>query len=84
MALQTISGDLPRAFQDEQLIDAQEAARRLGLSPSWLAKARMTGAGPAFVKCGRRVLYKPSDLWTWLEAHRRRSTSDADEGNSNG
>ena len=77
MVVQATSGSPPRAFQDEMLIDTDAAAKRLGLSASWLTKARMSGDGPVFVKANKRVLYRPEDLRIWVETHRRRSTSDA-------
>lgn len=53
------------------------AASYLGLSASTLNKLRLTGAGPAYSKLGRRVVYRQSDLDVWLESHRRFSTSVA-------
>jgi hypothetical protein len=44
----------------------------LDVSPSWLAKARMRGEGPPFIKFGRNVRYFP--LGPWLAARRRPST----------
>ncbi|MCC6983611.1 MAG: helix-turn-helix domain-containing protein [Bauldia sp.] len=58
------------------MLAAPEAAKLTGLSPSTLAKLRLTGRGPAYCKLGRRVLYRPSDLTDWLDLHRRRSTSE--------
>ena len=55
-------------------IDAEEAARRLGIASSTLAKLRQIGAGPAFCKLGRRVVYRPADLESYLAAHQRQST----------
>ena len=56
--------------------DAKEAARRFGLSESWLAKLRVKGGGPSHIKCGRRVLYEAKSFEDWLEARRRSSTSE--------
>lgn len=43
---------------------------------SW-QKARLTGNGPPFVRFGRLVRYRASDVEAWLAAHPRlRSTSD--------
>jgi hypothetical protein len=54
-----------------------EAADYVGLSASTLEKFRLTGEGPVFQKAGSKiVVYKPEDLDVWLNAHRRRSTSD--------
>lgn len=58
------------------LLLPKEAARRLGLSPSTLAKMRVRGDGPPFVKLGRSVRYDPSDLETYASSQRRRSTSE--------
>lgn len=58
------------------LLDAQKAAGWTGLSTSTLAKLRLTGKGPAYIKLGRRVGYRPEDLDDWIEAHRFNSTSE--------
>ena len=62
------------------VVPAVEAARRLGLSQSTLAKLRLNGNGPVYCKLGRRVLYRPADLAEWLAKNRRRSTSGKDDG----
>ena len=50
-------------------VKAKEAARMLGLSASTLAKMRMRGEGPAFVRVSSRcVLYRVSDIEAWLDA----------------
>jgi hypothetical protein len=41
----------------EQLLTPREAAQRLRVSLSWLAKARMRGDGPPYVKLGRAIRY---------------------------
>lgn len=53
-----------------------EAAEQLRLSSSTLAKWRMAGTGPKFIKAGRRVLYREQDLIEWLSESARRSTSE--------
>ena len=53
-----------------------EAAAYIRLSASTLAKMRVRGDGPAYIKAGRAVLYDRRDLDAWLAAHRRRSTSE--------
>lgn len=53
------------------------AAAYLGLSASTLAKMRLRGDGPRYAKAGARiVLYDLSDLENWVEARKRRSTSE--------
>ena len=53
------------------------AATYIRWSESRLAKSRIWGDGPAFIKMGRSVIYRLEDLDAWLLAHRRTSTSDA-------
>lgn len=61
-----------------KLLNVNEAADRLGLSVSYLNKARLIpGAGPKFVKFGTRCSYDPADLNAWIEAQKRTSTADA-------
>lgn len=60
---------------------APAAAEYLGLSASTLAKMRLRGDGPIYMKAGRRVvLYDAADLDAWLETRKRRSTSEPDTG----
>jgi predicted DNA-binding transcriptional regulator AlpA len=59
------------------LLETKAAAQYLGLSPSTMAKKRLTGRdGPIFYKIGSRCLYRREDLDAWIAAHARRSTSD--------
>lgn len=58
-------------------LSCDEAASFLGLSRSWLAKLRVTGGGPPYLKIGKRVLYEESDLQLWAMSRRRLHTSDA-------
>jgi excisionase family DNA binding protein len=67
-----MESDLP----DQQLFAVTELAKRLGVSESTLNKWRLTGVGPRFVKIGRLVKYRGSDVSEWLERQVRISTSD--------
>ena len=60
----------------ETLLDTVGAAKRLGVSSSFLAKARMQGIGPRYRKLGRAVRYAHSDLDHWLLACSRTSTAE--------
>ena len=60
----------------ENLLNSSFAADWLGLSTSTLAKLRHTGKGPSYVKLGRRVVYRASDLEVWVAAQRHKSTSE--------
>ena len=46
------------------------AAEYLGLSKSYLDKARCYGGGPAFAKLGTTVIYSTDDLDAWVSARR--------------
>jgi excisionase family DNA binding protein len=58
------------------LLTAKEAARRLKVSTSWLAKARMRGDGPAYIRVGRSIRYSEAALLQWLKSRQRLSTSE--------
>jgi len=58
------------------LLNTHQAAEKLGLSTSFLNKARLEGNGPSFIKLGSKVSYEMSDLESWINNRRRRSTSD--------
>jgi predicted DNA-binding transcriptional regulator AlpA len=59
----------------ERLLTTTETAKLLRLSPSWLAKARMRGDGPPYVKLGRSVRYDEGDVAQWMKSRVRLSTS---------
>lgn len=63
----------------DQLISAEDAANALNISSSTLAKMRLSGKSPRYVKLGRRVAYRPSDLETWIEAKSFNSTAEYSE-----
>jgi excisionase family DNA binding protein len=58
------------------LLTGRDAASFLSLSLRTLERLRVSGGGPLFVKCGRSVRYRQSDLDSWIEAHQRHSTSE--------
>jgi hypothetical protein len=59
-----------------EFLTTDRAAQRLGLSTSFLNKARLDGSGPPFIKLGARIVYDPADLAAWAEARKHRSTSE--------
>jgi hypothetical protein len=63
----------------DSLLDTSEAALDLNCSQSFLAKARMTGTGPEFVKLGRAIRYRQSALNAYKAAQTRKSTSQYHE-----
>jgi hypothetical protein len=58
------------------LLTAKEAAVRLKVSLSWLAKARMRGDGPVFICIGRAIRYSEAALVQWIKSRQRLSTSE--------
>lgn len=59
----------------EPLLTEKALAERLGLAESTLAKWRISGEGPRFIKMQRRIAYDPRDVAEWLDARRVASTS---------
>jgi hypothetical protein len=60
----------------ERMLTPEETGPRLGKTTSTLAKWRMWGRGPEFLKVGRHVFYTDSAIQKFLENCRRTSTSD--------
>jgi hypothetical protein len=63
------------------LYDEEAAGEYIGgalspISTRTLQRWRLEGEGPTFVKLGRLVRYRQSDLETFLEARARTSTSE--------
>jgi predicted DNA-binding transcriptional regulator AlpA len=57
------------------LLTPKEAAQVLNLSVSWLAKRRLAGNGPPYVKLCGAIRYSEADLQQWMKSQRRTSTS---------
>ena len=58
------------------VLTPNEVAGRLKLSMSWLAKARMRGDGPPFIKLGKAIRYPEAALIQWIKGRQRLSTSE--------
>ena len=63
----------------ETFITSMERAKRHRISHRTDERQRLDGSGPPFVKIGRRVLYKLSDLEEWEAKRTFRSTSEVDQ-----
>lgn len=73
MATQTLSMIVERT---SELLDEKQAAEHLTVSPGTLSVWRSTGRyNLPFVKVGRMVRYRRSDLDEWLDARLRESGS---------
>jgi predicted DNA-binding transcriptional regulator AlpA len=63
--------------QSQRLLRPPEASDYVGLSTSTLAKMRITGGGPKFVRLSPRAIgYFEADLVEWLMEKRCASTSE--------
>lgn len=61
----------------DALLFQSEAAYLTGCSGRTLEAWRLHGGGPPFIAIGRRAIrYRRRDLLDWIDARRRRSTSD--------
>jgi predicted DNA-binding transcriptional regulator AlpA len=65
-----------RANPIDPLLHPRDAAKALSVSLSWLAKARMRGDGPPFIKIGRAIRYSLAALQQWTKSRQRLSTSE--------
>jgi excisionase family DNA binding protein len=60
------------------LLNEQEAAQELNIAPGTLSVWRSTGRyNLPFIKVGRSVKYRRSDLMAWLDARVRQSGATA-------
>lgn len=53
-----------------RLLTANEVAARLNLSAFTLSNWRSRRFGPAFIRCGRRVMYRVEDVQAFVQARR--------------
>lgn len=70
MSPRSPAGDSP------EVLDVRRASHIVVLSPATLNTLRSRGGGPPYVKMGRRVFYRVSDLRTWRDARLRSSTAE--------
>lgn len=59
-----------------EILNTREAADYVRLGKPTMERFRISGEGPVFVKLGGAVRYRKSDLDSWIENRRVRSTSD--------
>lgn len=60
---------------NDALLSRQITAAGIGYSEGWMELKAITGGGIPFLKCGRRCLYRKSDVLAWLEANSKRVES---------
>ena len=66
----------PAVYQQSCRLHRKQAAHYLGMSVSWLDKARLHGGGPIFISIGGRIVYDLKDLEDFLQRNRHASTSE--------
>jgi excisionase family DNA binding protein len=54
--------------EQDMLLTAEQAAARLAIAQSTLARWRREGAGPMYARVGRTVRYRNSTVESWLLA----------------
>ena len=59
-----------------ELFNPTQAAAFTGQSVSTMAKRRIYGTGPEFLKIGSRIFYERAALQAWLDQRRHGSTSE--------
>ena len=58
------------------LLTPKEVAKLLKVSLSWLAKARMRGDGPPYIRIGRSIRYSEAAVLQWMKSRQRLSTNE--------
>jgi hypothetical protein len=70
-----ITGSKPAA-PASNLLTPKDAARLLKVSTSFLAKRRMAGDGPPYIKVGRSIRYTDVGIAGWMRSRQRMSTGE--------
>jgi predicted DNA-binding transcriptional regulator AlpA len=60
----------------DPLLPPADVAKLLKVSLSWLAKARLRGDGPPYIRVGRASRYTNQALLQWMKSRQRQSTSE--------
>lgn len=61
----------PESLHDEKVI-----GHVLGFTDAWCQRSRWAGQGPPFVKIGRNVRYRKSDVVEWIGSQKRVSATE--------
>jgi predicted DNA-binding transcriptional regulator AlpA len=57
-------------------LHSPQVQRDYRISESRVAKLRLYGGGPRYIKLGRSIIYDSYELDAWLESLKRNSTSE--------
>jgi excisionase family DNA binding protein len=66
----------------QPLLTQRQASTVLCLSERTLERLRVSGTGPRFVRAGRSVRYRETDLEAWIAQRVVGSTSEADQASA--
>jgi predicted DNA-binding transcriptional regulator AlpA len=58
----------------EELFSSLNTSQYMNMSHSWLRRSRVDGNGPPFIKLGRSVRYRKSDVDAWLDQQKQENT----------
>lgn len=53
----------------DRLLSQQEVCNWTSMSPAWFEQNRFRGTGIPYVKIGRSVRYRASDVQRWIDEH---------------
>jgi predicted DNA-binding transcriptional regulator AlpA len=65
--------------RNEQFLNDKQLAEMLNMKPETLKNWRWEGKGPIFIKIGRNVRYRMSDVLNYINGNVRTSTTDTGE-----
>ena len=61
-------------YEQDRLMDCNELAKYLGVTPDTLGGYRTKGIGPKYIKIGRVIRYRVGDVRDWLDQKARTKT----------
>ena len=53
-------------MNNSKLLTSDEARKIIGVSKGWISTGRSAGIGPAFIRVGKRCMYREEDLDSWI------------------
>jgi len=57
------------AATEDRLLNQSQVASLIGMSEAWLEQCRFRKIGIPYVKIGRSVRYRTSDVQSWIESN---------------
>ena len=69
-ALQSSVGDRIDGLMRKEFLTVGEVEELYGLTKAALATMRCRGAGPAWHKCGKTIIYKHKEILSYIEHNR--------------